>query len=383
MKKKILFIVFSSLKHDARVMRHINFLKAGFWLTVICLDSNPSNEYEIIHLPNHKLSTFRKALSGILLLLRLYTLAYKVLYPYHAVRERLISVQYDLILANDVETLPLAFSIANKKSKVILDAHEYAPRHFENVFTWRLFFQPFNIYLCKKYFPQLNNMITVGKKIAEEYEKHFDIQPTIITNAPSKQLLSPSHTNSVIRLVHHGLGTPSRQIELMIEMMKHLPDHFQLDLILLTPASASAQTIAYMDKLKTLSNFTDRIKFIPPLPIEKIVPFLNIYDLGIILIPPVNFNYENTLPNKFFDFIQARIALAIGPTPELAAIVNEYNIGVVSPDFTSLSLAKLIASLTSEQIQQYKKNTAVAANEFCAEKNKEILLSLVGAALEN
>ena len=224
-------------------------------------------------------------------------------------------------------------------------------------------------------------MITVGQKIALEYEKHFGVLPVLITNAPPKQNLRPTPTGTPIRLVHHGIGTPSRKLELMIEMMKYLPDHFHLDLILLTPPSASNETIAYIAKLKALADFTDRIKFIPPIPIEEIVPTLNKYDIGVIVIPPINFNYENTLPNKFFDYIQARVALAIGPTPEMAAIVNGYNLGVVSTDFTSQSLATQIATLTGVKIQAFKINTEKAAHEFCAEKNREILVGMVEKAL--
>jgi hypothetical protein len=226
-------------------------------------------------------------------------------------------------------------------------------------------------------------MITVGKKIAEEYKKHFDVLPTLVTNAPDKQSLESNSIGSVIRLVHHGIGTPSRKIELMIEMMRYLPDHFELHLILLTPPSASSQTIAYMDELKSMAGFTTRIQFIPPVNVDKILPLVNKYDLGIILIPPVNFNYENTLPNKFFDYIQARIAIATGPTPEVAAIVNDYNIGVVSTDFLPETLAQSIKKLTKEQSQEFKLNTEKAASEFSAEKNKEIFLGIVNRLLSN
>jgi len=381
MKKKVLLIVFSNLKHDARMMRHVNFLKDEYLLSVLCLDAAPSEEYRIIRLPKHTLTLFHKAVSGVLLLLRLYPVAYRVLYPYLFLKEKLEKESFDLIIANDVETLPLAFKIANKKSKVLFDAHEYAPRHFENVFTWRLFFQRFNIYLCKKYIPKVNAMVTIGRKISEEYEKHFGVLPTIITNAPNQQSLTTTQTGSKIQLVHHGIGTPSRKIEVMIETMRQLPDHFELNLILITPPSASENTKSYIQYLKSLAEFTNRIHFIPPVTSDKILPIINQYDIGIISIPPVNFNYENTLPNKFFDCIQARLALAIGPTPEMAAIVKEYNLGVISEDFSAEGLATVIKGLTPNQIQQFKKNTEKAAVEFSAEKNKEIFLNIINKVL--
>lgn len=163
----------------------------------------------------------------------------------------------------------------------------------------------------------------------------------------------------------------------MIEMMRILPDHFTLDLILMTPPSASAQTKAYLDELRALAQFTNRIRFLPPVTVEEILPLLNQYDIGLIIIPPINFNYANTLPNKFFDNIQARVALAIGPTPEMAEIVNQHNLGVVSEDFSSKSLADKIQNLSVEQIDVFKRNADTAAHEYNAEKNRNILLRIV------
>ena len=328
-------------------------------------------------MPENKLTLSRKAMAGLFFFLRIYSIAYRILYPYFNAIKRLNSQRWDLVIANDVETLPLAFQFKSRGAKILFDAHEYAPRHFENVWTWRIFFQPFNIYLCKKYIPQVDGMITVGWKIAEEYEKHFGVLPEVITNAPGRQSLKPVATANVIRLVHHGICTPSRRLERMIDMMRLLPENFQLDLILLTPERSSPATIAYMEGLKIQASFTDRIHFLPAVSVEKILPVLNQYDVGIILIPPVNFNYENTLPNKFFDFIQARVALAIAPTPEISAIVRKYKIGVVSDDFSAESLAKEICVLTPEMIQQFKNNTEQAAAEFCAEHNAVKFLSLV------
>lgn len=378
MQKKILFIVFSNLKHDARVMRHINFLKENYTLTTLCLDAEPANDYTIIKLPGLKLTLFKKSIAGILLLLRAYSLAYKILYPFSYIKKTLSGQKFDLIIANDVETLEISFALAAEETPVLFDAHEYAPRHFENVLTWRIFFQAFNIHMCKKYIPKLSGMITVGQKIAEEYQKHFGTLPIVVTNAPAFQSqfqINPAQ--QTIKLVHHGIVNASRGIELMIDMMKLLPDHFTLDLILMTPPTASAQTKQYLESLKQRASFTNRIRFIPPVKSAEILPLINQYDLGIIIIPPINFNYANCLPNKFFDSIQARIALAIGPTPEMAEMVHQYSIGVVAKEFTAQSLANELLKISPDDINTFKKNTALAATEQNAEQNTFKYLALV------
>jgi hypothetical protein len=123
------------------------------------------------------------------------------------------------------------------------------------------------------------------------------------------------------------------------------------------------------------------VRILPPLKSHEIVPFINQYDIGVFLIPPITFNYENTLPNKFFDFIQARLAIAIGPTPEMAELVKAHNLGVVSQDFTPESLAAAIGKITITELRTYKQNSATAARELNADRNKKKLLEIVARVL--
>ncbi|MFM7850377.1 MAG: glycosyltransferase, partial [Flammeovirgaceae bacterium] len=85
--------------------------------------------------------------------------------------------------------------------------------------------------------------------------------------------------------------------------------------------------------------------------------------------------------NKLFDFIQARLAIAIGPTPEMAEIVNKYDIGVVAEDFTPQALAAKLKSITPERISQLKRNTLKTAEELTAEKNQRQLQNLLKTLL--
>ena len=96
--------------------------------------------------------------------------------------------------------------------------------------------------------------------------------------------------------------------------------------------------------------------------------------MGVILIPPVNFNYENGLPNKLFDCIQARLGTVGGPLKEIAQIVKRYDIGVVSEDFTAQGMANALKNLTPEDVTRFKMNTQKAAEELSAEHNQVVLL---------
>lgn len=381
MKKKILVIVLSNLTHDARVRRQVAALKDKYQLTVVCFGGDPSNEYELIVIPSTNLTLLRKAMASFFLLMKFYPTAHSILHHYQHIVDRLADRKFDLIIANDVETLPLAFNFPGNP-KVVFDAHEYAPRHFEDKRMWRLFFQDFNTWLCEKYIPLAAGMMTVGKGLASEYEKNFGAIPLVITNANNFAELEPSAVEeNKIRLVHHGIATPSRKLELMIEMMTLLDDRFTLDLMLLIPGFASKKTRGYVDELRALAKSNKRINIIPPVTSREVVMTINKYDLGIFLLPPINFNYENTLPNKLFDFIQARLGVAIGPTPEMAEIVNHYHIGIVSNDFTARSLAHRLSALTKNEIERFKGNAKHAAKELNAEINAAKIERLISSIL--
>ena len=88
---------------------------------------------------------------------------------------------------------------------------------------------------------------------------------------------------------------------------------------------------------------------------------LNSYDVGVFWIPPVHTNARLTLPNKFFDYVQARLAVAVGPSVEMASLVERFGIGVVSEGFSVEECARSLESLTSEALRAYKQRSDNAA----------------------
>ena len=87
------------------------------------------------------------------------------------------------------------------------------------------------------------------------------------------------------------------------------------------------------------------------------------------------------LPNKFFEFIQARLALAIWPSPEMARLVKAHDLGVVSEGFTIEAVARRLNALKTDDILRYKQNAQKAAVRLCAEKNRDRLLQMVADLL--
>ena len=172
-------------------------------------------------------------------------------------------------------------------------------------------------------------------------------------------------------MIYHGAVHPSRKTKDMISLMDHLDDRFHLDLMLVKNNSR------YFRKLCELVKTHPRVSLRDPVPMPDIPERINEYDIGLFLLSPETFSYRMALPNKLFEFIQGRLAVAIWPSPEMAKVVNEYNCGIVSEDFTVESMARKLNALSTDDIVEYKMNSHKAAGYLCAEKNKDMLLNIV------
>lgn len=277
----------------------------------------------------------------------------------------------DLILANDLPALPLALRLA-EGNPVIYDAHEYSPRENEERFSWRILFGRYNDALCRRHLLRVDSMLTVCQGIADEYALNYGVKPLVVHNAPQKQPLSPSPVQGTsIRMIHHGVASRSRQLELMIEMMCHLDQRFTLDLMLMEGEAA------YLQFLRQKAQHDTRIRFVDPVPMTQICERTNAYDVGVFFLPPNSFNYQYALPNKFFEFVQARLAIAIGPSPEMAALVRKYGCGVVAESFEPLALARLLQNLDPAGLASLKAAAHRAADELCFEQAAPIIVSEV------
>ena len=99
------------------------------------------------------------------------------------------------------------------------------------------------------------------------------------------------------------------------------------------------------------------------------------------MLPSVNFNNKYALPNKFFEFIQARLALAIGPSLEMKRIVEQTGCGFFSSNFSAQCMADCLNRLSVHQIEEYKQKAHEAARSFSLEQSQKQILSIVNELL--
>lgn len=352
-------------------MRQVRLLESLYKVTVVGFGPAPEADIEFIEIQRPSAGWARKVIWASKLLLGAYHSYYWSLSQVKEAQNMLGERAFSFILANDISALPLGLKLAGA-SPVMIDAHEYSPREFEDRILWNVTFGRYYHNMCRRYLSRAASMTTVCQGIADAYSKEYEVACKIIHNAPLNQSLRPSKVaENNIRLIHHGAAIRSRHLGVMIEMMQHLDSRFTLDFMLVE------NDASYMAELRDMARGDARIRFVEPVPMQDICRSINDFDVGIFLLPPVNFNYEHALPNKFFEFVQARLAIAIGPSPEMAALLRQYKFGVVADSFEPQALAAMLQPLDSQDVADFKKASDVAAGDLNFECGGQLLLAEV------
>ncbi|MBG6189703.1 hypothetical protein IWX64_000630 [Arthrobacter sp. CAN_A212] len=284
----------------------------------------------------------------------------------------------DVIVANDALAMPAAVALRPRKG-IHADLHEYAPRQGEDKLQWRLLVGPFMDWACRKYVTKADSVSTVAKGIAEEYARTYGItEPSVVPNAAWYQpTLSPTPVVAPFRVVHTGVAGRGRKIEVMLDAVARAnelkPGTATLDLFLV------AGDQSYIDELIAKAEVipAGAVRVLPPVSFNQIVPLLHGYDIGIFLCPPSTFNLLHALPNKLFEFVQARLGILIGPSPEMEQVVTRHNLGWVAGGFDAESAARLLIALTPDEVAAKKRSSDESAELLSAEKVANVWIDAV------
>jgi len=375
-KKHILILSYSHLHKDPRILRQIKAYIENYTITTIAYSkSGLENFYYTIYKEPH--FSLKRKLRRVIefFIFRDYKKYYFDDFKKTLINDH-INNKYDLIIANDIQTLPLAIAISNSSKKVYFDAHEYHPEQFNNSLYWRIKDKPYVAFLCKNYIPLADYFTTVNESIAKAYFDYLNIKPKVINNAADFHQLKANQINpSNIRLIHHGAAVLGRNLERIIDVMKYLDDKYTLDIFL-------AGNKTYIKKLIEYSQGINNVSVLPPIDKDKIITVSNNYDIGIYILPPTNFNSKYALPNKVFEYMQARLALVVSPNPEMKNFVLNNGLGICSVDYTSKALASAIKGLSLDDVINFKNASNNKSMELSNENNflklKEIATFLLG-----
>ncbi|MGN7948263.1 glycosyltransferase family 1 protein [Microbacterium sp. 22215] len=371
--RSLLILAFSDISADARVRKQVEAFAGRFHVTTCGYGPSPQGADRHIALPE---GTEVWRYSRRLLLTRRYARAYRENRAIVAARELLEPENFDVIIANDVDTVPLALSLKPAHG-VHADLHEFAPSQKSEMLRWRLFVAPFFAWICRRHVTRARSVTTVAAGIAAEYRRRFGITAQVVTNATPRADLVPTPPHQPLALVHSGACFRNRHLDLMLDAVQRSTAALTLDLYL-TPNDP-----VYLDELRQRASRTSNVRIHDAVPYEELVATLNQYDVGVFVLPPVNANYRWALPNKLFDFVQARLGVVIGPSPEMAAIVRTYGLGVVSDDFSAASLTRILDTMTAADVHAFKHAADHTALSLSAEEQQRIWVEAIDRMVES
>ena len=87
----------------------------------------------------------------------------------------------------------------------------------------------------------------------------------------------------------------------------------------------------------------------------------------------ISLQKKYTLPNKFFEYVMAGLALCVSDLPEMARIVRGYDLGLLVPGADPQKIAEMLNSLDEKKINYYKQQSLKAAKELCWEVESQKL----------
>jgi glycosyltransferase involved in cell wall biosynthesis len=228
-------------------------------------------------------------------------------------------------------------------------------------------------------FPKLRSVYAVNGSIAEIYHKEYGNEVRVIRNVPVRKPDIPGKKKSDLGIpadhkiiLYQGALNVDRGLAEAISAMKFVRVNANL-LIIGTGDRA--------DQLKSIAlaeGVNEKVIFTGPIALEDLHEFTVMADIGLSIEKDVSLNYHYCLPNKFLDYIQAKVPVLVSPLPEMKAIVEKYGIGEIIESHDPEYLAARFDGLLNDdkKISFYKENLEKAANDLCWENEEQELINI-------
>jgi glycosyltransferase involved in cell wall biosynthesis len=287
----------------------------------------------------------------------------------------LLFKKMDILVANDLDTLPANYLVSRiRKKTLVYDSHEYFTEVPELV--GRDFVRKIWNGIEKWILPKIKYSYTVCNSIAMIYSRKYNIDMHVVRNLPlyirdlPKPVFNIKQANKKI-IIYQGALNLARGLELAIQAMKYI-DNAKLIIV------GDGDKTADLQKLTKKCELNNKVFFYGRMPYNKLMTYTAQADLGISLEENIGLNYYYALPNKLFDYIQARIPVLVSDFPEMAKIVNGYGIGLTVNTSDPVQLASVFKKMLKNNNKRklWKQNLEKAAAKLCWEKEEKRLLKI-------
>lgn len=307
-----------------------------------------------------------------------YLAVFEINRMYDAAKE----IRADVYLANDWHMLPVVRRLAQENSaKFGYDTHEYAVEEYRYKPEFLATKVPMVRAIEERGLREAVVRTAVSAGIAEDMARLHDVPnvPVEIRNVPNRVLDLPASTptHRRMRVYFHGIITFDRGLE---ECIRSVP-LWRPEFVFQMRGPIRAEFMPVLKAVIIEAGVWDRVEILPEVSMVDLVHAAASADIGISTPPSTSKHNIYALPNKFFEYIQAGLAMCVADLPDMRRIMDHYDIGVSIAGVNEQAIADAVNSFTPELVDRYKANARLAAAELNWEVEQHRLVKLYEQAL--
>ncbi|NOR27861.1 MAG: glycosyltransferase [Lutibacter sp.] len=279
---------------------------------------------------------------------------------------KLLFLKKDILLSNDLDTLLPNYLISKLfDKKLVYDSHELFTelpsiqgRYSQKI--WR--------FLEKWLVPKQKHFYTVSDSIANWFHKKYDVKPLVIKNFPNFNKSSSLESKDKY-ILYQGALNNGRGLLALIEAMQTI-ENVKLKIAGDGPIKSKIQ-----EQIKQC-NVENKVVLLGNLEPEKLLSITQNATLGISLEEDLGLSYKYSLPNKLFDYIQAKTPVVATYLPEIKKVIKTYGVGEIIDNHTPENIATIINKVLKNEKKFYNVNLEKASKELVWESQEEKLISI-------
>ncbi len=393
-------ISFSAATDEPRLVRKIETLLKAGWRVVVCGYEGRSPmppEWNFVSLANqsaigrwttHRMEWQRRigthlarldphsvALKGLAS-----NLVYSGLPNWHRDHQEILRIaaenpdlKPDLVIAHNYYTCPPGWDLSKRyDAPFLIDSQEYMLGVMLDSPLWVREQRPFIKAMQDVYFAHADQVFTVSQGIADKItaEQRLKRPVRVMRSTPLHARHPFRPVSGTRKLLYHGLIDPARDLDIAIRAAAL----WTSDTKLIIRGHSEGDTSDQLAALAAELGVSHKVTLEPAVPFVEMLTRANEADIGYFVYRDGSPQRRFVLPNKFFEYQMAGLALMISDLPEMAALTRQFGTGVIVDDLTPEAIAQSVDSLTDDQINACKQASLKAAETLCWEMEQDVLL---------
>lgn len=381
---RVLHVVLNDFAPDVRVLKEAaSLVEAGADVTLFALwDGQRPREETVDGIVVRRFALAFRSVKG-----AKWALLAKYLDCLRQMRAAAIAHKPDVIHVHDLSALPIGWMVAGALGcRFIYDSHElWADSTHNSIVPGWVFAR---VAAAERAMARrADRVITVSDGIADVLARSMGIaRPLVVRNVPPASADAGRLRSGVLR---QALGLPedafvflyvggvmgNRGVDLLLDAFAAL-DRPDAHLVFL---GTRAMPPGLGGGLSQAAG--SRVHFQPPVPFKDVAVWASDGDVGIHPIRDSSLSHRLCLPNKLFEYIQARLPVIVTDLPEMGRFVRDYGLGRLFPDGDGAALRDAMAAMMDDRgtLAAMRRGSEEAAATLVWENERQRVIDLYQA----